>query len=113
MNTTRARTLDITFGRPRGAMEHHLLVGAAASTDYAVVGEVFFASACSETDPVGPVRVPEGVLRTNRRGVGTFFVQFPGEAFAGAPDTFWVRWLLEVDDDADRSGCVRIDLDKA
>ena len=103
--------IDITLGRESGALEIHTLSGAAASTDYEVVGEVFLASACSADDPLGSMLVPEGVLTTDDQGDGLFEVRFPGEAFGEAPDTFWVRWLLKADGlDAYRSDCVGIEL---
>ena len=100
--------LDLTFDRTRGALERHLLAGGAPSTAYTVVGEIHVASACAD---VHPVLVPEGSLTTDDEGSGTLVVRFPGEAFAGAPDRFWVRWRLQVDaGTAYRTGCVTVDL---
>lgn len=103
--------LDVTIGREQGAFERHSVRGAAPTTGYDLVAEVFFATACQPDDPFGPVAVPEGTLMTDTRGDGHLAVRFPGDAFAGAPATFWVRWDLRVDGaTAYRSGCVQVEL---
>ena len=101
--------LDVTFGRERGALEVHRIAGAAPATAYGVVAEIFFATECQPDDPFGPLPVEEGVLETDDGGSGSFVIRFPGEALAGAPDAFWVRWSLVVDEGpAYRSGCVQV-----
>lgn len=103
--------LDVTYGRERGAFELHRVSGAAPSTNYAVVGEIFFATACSLDDPQGPLAVPEGTLTTDEHGNGSFRIDFPGSAFDTAPDSFWVRWRLDAEGvEAYRSGCVQVEL---
>lgn len=103
--------LDVTLGRRSGAIELHRVVGAAPSTTYAVGAEIYLASACAADDPFGPVPVDEGTLATNAAGSGSTVVRFPGDAFVGAPDLFWVRWLLRVDGTvAYASDCARIEL---
>lgn len=103
--------LDLTFGRQRGALEIHRVSGAAPTTDYEVVGEIFFATPCSPTDPQGPFAVPEGTLTTDSLGNGRFEIRFPGSAFDTAPDSFWVQWRLDAaGGTAYRSGCVLVEL---
>ena len=103
--------IDVTLGRRLGAREVHHVSGAAPTTAYAIFAEIFFATACAEDDPFGPVLVPEGVLETNTRGSGQLSVTFPGAAFTGAPDTFWVRWSLSTASGvAYQTGCVLIEL---
>ena len=103
--------LDVTFGRERGAFERHQVVGAAPSFSYGVVADIFFASACSPDDPFGAFPFPEGQLVTDRHGNGSFRIDFPGDAFATAPDTFWVEWrLMAGSDSAYSSSCVQVEL---
>lgn len=103
--------VDVTIARELGAIEHHRVSGAAPDTTYQIIGEVFPFTACSMDDPFGPIAVAEGALTTNQSGNGAVSVAFPGGAFETAPDTFWVRWNLEVDHEtAYRSGCVQVEL---
>ncbi len=103
--------VDVTIARELGAIEHHRLSGAAPDTTYQIIGEVFLFTACSEGDPFGPIPVPEGSLTTNQSGNGGVSVTFPGGSFDTAPDTFWVRWNLNVGHEtAYRSGCVQVEL---
>ena len=102
------RVLDVTHGVDHGAMERHVVAGARADTTYSVIGHVFFAPDCA----LGSIAVPEGVITTGPSGSGSLTVRFPGEALAGAPNRFWVRWELEAGTEvAYRSGCVEVTLD--
>lgn len=104
--------LDVTFDRDRGALEHHRISGAAPDTTYALVATITFAPECSPL--FGAVTVPEGLLVTDGGGNGSLTVRFPGDALAGAPDTFWVTWALLADGvSAYETGCLQVDLGSA
>jgi hypothetical protein len=101
--------LDVTLGRRNGARELHRVVGAAPSTSYIVSADIYFATPCQPSDPYGPVTIDEGTLDTNPARNGTFVARFPGDAFATAPDEFWVRWQLRVGDQpAYETSCAHI-----
>lgn len=103
--------VDVTIDRQIGAIEQHRVNGAAADMTYQIVGDIFLFTPCLSDDPIGPIAVPEGFLTTNHSGTGTTHVTFPGGAFDAAPDSFWVRWKLNVDGQtAYRSGCVQVEL---
>lgn len=103
--------LDVTFGHERGALELHRVSGAAPEVQYQVLAEIFLASACDYSDPLGPFPFPEGTLSTDRYGNGSFVVRFPAAAFDPAPDSFWVGWSLSADGQtAYRTPCVLVEL---
>lgn len=103
--------VDVTYGRDAGSRELHHVHGASPDTVYAVTADVYFTTACAPDDPFGPVTVPEGELATDASGNGRLTVRFPGSAFGGAPDAFWVRWSLSTSDGvAYRTDCVLIEL---